>query len=69
MNLSVEGTTGVDSSGGVEGALIVGGARSTGVGVVGEGGGDVFGGETYIACRTEGVNDESAVDSVVEIEG
>ena len=48
---------------------MVGGARSVGVGVVGEDGGDVFGAETYIACRTEGENDESAVDSVVEIEG
>ena len=68
FNLSAEATRGVDSSGGVKDALIVGGARSTGVGVVGEGGGDVFGAETYIACRAEGVN-ESAVDSVVEIEG
>jgi hypothetical protein len=69
LSFSAEGARTTDSSGGVEGALIVGGARSAGVGVVGEGGGDVFGAETYIACRTEGVNDESAVDSVVEIEG
>jgi hypothetical protein len=69
LSFSAEEARGADSSGGVEDALIVGGARSAGVGVVGEGGGDVFGAETYIACRTEGVNDESAVDSVVEIEG
>jgi hypothetical protein len=69
LNFSAEAATGVDSSGGVEDGLIVGEARSTGVGVVGEGGGDVFGAETYIACRTEGVKDESAVDSVVEIDG
>jgi hypothetical protein len=60
---------GADSSGGVEGELIVGGARSARVGVVGKGGGDIFGAETYIACRAEVVNNESAVDSVVEIEG
>ena len=36
---------------------------------VGEGSEDVFGVEKYSACRTEGVSDESAVDSVVEIEG
>lgn len=60
---------GAVSSGGVKDVLIVRGTRSAGVGVVGEGGGDIFGAETYIACRTEGVNDESAVDSVVEIEG
>lgn len=68
LDFSAKVGRGVDSSGGVEDALVVGGARSTGVGVVGEGGGDVFGAETYIACRTEGAN-ESAVDSVVEIEG
>ena len=68
LNFSAEAAKGADLSGGVEDTLKVGGARSTGVGVVGEGGGDVFGAETYIACRTEGVN-ESAVDSVVEIEG
>ena len=60
---------GVGSGGGVEYMLKTGGVRSVGVGVVGEGGGDVFGAETYIACRTEGANDDSAVDSVVEIEG
>lgn len=54
--------------------LKTGGVRSVGVGVVGvgvvgEGGGDVFGAETYIACRTEGAKDDSAVESVVEIEG
>jgi hypothetical protein len=71
LSFSAEEARGADSGGGVEDALIVivGGARSAGVGVVGEGGGDVFVAETYIACRTEGVNDESAVDSVVEIEG
>ena len=69
LSFSAEGARGADSSGGVEDALIVEGARSAGVGVVGEGGGDAFGAETYIACRTDGVNDESAVDSVVEIEG
>jgi hypothetical protein len=65
LSFSAEAAIGADSTRGVEDALIVGGARSAGVGVVGEGGGA----ETYIACRTEGVNDESAVDSVVEIEG
>lgn len=69
LSFSAEAVRGADSSGGVEDALAVGGAHSAGVGVVGEGGGDDFGAETYIACRTEGVNDESAVDSVVEIEG
>jgi hypothetical protein len=69
LSFSAEAARGEDSRGGVEDTLIVGGARSAGVGVVGEGGGDGFGAETYIACRTEGVNDESAVDSVVEIEG
>ncbi len=69
LSFSAEAARGADSSGGVEGALIVGDVRSAGVGVVGEGGGDVLGAETYIACRTEGGNDESAVDSVVEIEG
>jgi len=49
--------------------LIVEGAHSARVGVVGKGGGDVFGVEIYIACQTEGANDKSAVDSVVEIEG
>jgi hypothetical protein len=60
---------GVESGGGVEYMLKTGGVRSVGVGVVGEGGGDVFGAETYIACRTEGAKDDSAVESVVEIEG
>jgi hypothetical protein len=69
LSLSVGAAREEDSSGGVGDALTSGGARSVGVGVVGEGGGDAFGGETYIACRTEGVNDESAVDSVVENEG
>lgn len=49
--------------------LNTGGVRSVGVGVVGEGGGDDFGAETYIACRTEDAKDDSAVESVVEIEG
>jgi hypothetical protein len=62
------GEAGAGSGGGVEDRIVTGGVRSVGVGVVGEGGGDVFGAETYIACRTEGVND-SAVESVVEIEG
>jgi len=60
---------GVESGGGVEDRLIAGGVRSVGVGVTGEGGGDVFGAETYIACRTEGIKDDSAVERVVEIEG
>jgi hypothetical protein len=60
---------GVGSGEGVEGTTRAGGARSTGIGVVGEGGGDVFGWEMYIACRTEWVILESAVESVVEIEG
>ena len=68
LEFSAEAGRGVDSSGGFEDVLIVGGGRSTGVGVVGEGGGDDFGAETYIACRTEGAN-ESAVDSVMVIEG
>jgi hypothetical protein len=49
LSFSAGAARGEDSSGGVEDALIVGGARSAGVGVVGEGGGDVFGAETYIA--------------------
>jgi len=69
FSFSAEAARGADSSRGVEDALIIGGTRSVGVGVVGEGGVDVFGAETYIACRTEGGNDESAVDRVVEIEG
>jgi hypothetical protein len=40
-----------------------------GVGVSGVDGGDVFGAETYMACRAEGANEDSTVESVVEIEG
>jgi len=60
---------GAGSGEGVEDSTGAGGARSTGIGVVGEGGGDVFGGEMYIACRTEWVKPESTVESVVDIEG
>ena len=53
---SAEAGKGAESSRGLGDAFITGGGvRSMGVGVVGEGGGDVFGAETYIACRTEGV--------------
>ena len=63
MNFSIEAARGTDSSRGVDDVLMVG-ARST----LGEGGGNVFGSQTNIACR-KGVTDESAVVSVVEIEG
>ena len=69
-SLSADAGTGAESSGGLGDAFITGGGvRSVGVGVVGEGGVEVFGAETYIACRTEGVYDDSTVESVVEIEG
>jgi hypothetical protein len=67
--LSAEAGKWTGSKAEFEGAPIVDGLRSVGVGVVGEAGGDAFGAETYIACRTEDVKDESAVESVVEIEG
>jgi hypothetical protein len=67
--LSGEVAKGAGSGEGVEDRLVAGEVRSVGVGVVGEGGGDVLGAETYIACRTEGAKDDSAVESVVEIEG
>ncbi len=68
FSFSAEVARGTYSSGGVEDALIIGGTHSVEVGVVGEAGIDVFGAETYIACLTEGVNDGSAVDRMVEIE-
>jgi hypothetical protein len=67
-SLSVEAEKGAGSGVGIRDASLEDGARSVGVGVLGEGGG-VFEDETYIACRTEGVKVDSTVESVVEIEG
>ena len=63
MNFSIEVARGTDSSMGVDDVLMVG-ACST----LGKGGGNVFGSQTHITCQ-KGVTDESAVDSVMEIEG
>jgi hypothetical protein len=68
-SLSVEAGEKAGSGEVVMDTLLTGGVRSRGVGVVGDGGGDFFGAETYIACRTEGVKVDSAPESVVEIEG
>jgi hypothetical protein len=68
-SLSVEETEETGSGKGVADTSLTSDIRSVGVGVVGDGGGDIFGAEMYIACRTEGVKDESAVERVVEIEG
>jgi hypothetical protein len=68
-SLSVEAGEKAGSGEVVADTLLLGGVRSRGVGVEGDGGGDFFGAETYIACRTEGVKVDSAPESVVEIEG
>jgi hypothetical protein len=69
ISSSVEAGKGAGSEEGIKGVSLRGGVRSAGVGVLGEGGGDVFEDETYIACRTEGAKVDSTVESVVEIEG
>jgi hypothetical protein len=55
LSLSVEEIGAVGSGEGVADTLLTGGVRSMGVGVVGDGGGDSFGADMYIACRREDV--------------
>ena len=51
FSFSAEVASGANSSRGVEDALIIGGTHEVGVGVVGEGGVDVFGAD--ICCMPE----------------
>jgi hypothetical protein len=55
LSVSVEEIGAVGSGEGVADTLLTGGVRSMGVGVVGDGGGDGFGADMYIACRREEV--------------